>query len=479
MRGSAGSPPRRAAPASGAADDEAATLLRPIPTVARVAWYQPLPAGGSARSWTASWVGAAALLAMCAFAAFVAASIGGGAGEMLPSSPASATTANAANAYNYDGFIPSASSSPSSFSSSSSSSGVSGSGSFAPTPLMSWPAPHVLYPRTAARATAAVVMLHGLGGGAEGWWKGFATAVRAKRAYSRDNLDAVKWVFPNAPSRPITLRHGLAEPAWYDMKTIPKYDVTKMWHDRKGILESAQHVKEVIQQLVREGIAPQRIVVGGFSQGGAIALTTTLHAAGVPLGGCFALSSYLPMAYDMYVGNLEVLPSALEVPFYLAHGTEDAVLPYSFAVKTRQELDTLGAKFVKMDTIEGLGHDLSDEELGLLADFIANVIASHPIEKGVGKREKEVEEVAAGGRGGGGGGGGGGGPSGAKAGAGAGAGASGAGAGASGAGAGKKPPPGAPGWRGKGTAVAGGEKGKGTGEWWKTHPAWRGRGTRR
>ena len=183
------------------------------------------------------------------------------------------------------------------------------------------------------------------------------------------------------------------------MKTIPKYDVTKMWHDRKGILESAQHVKEVIQQLVREGIAPQRIVVGGFSQGGAIALTTTLHAAGVPLGGCFALSSYLPMAYDMYVGNLEVLPSALEVPFYLAHGTEDAVLPYSFAVKTRQELDTLGAKFVKMDTIEGLGHDLSDEELGLLADFIANVIASHPIEKGVGKREKEVEEVAAGGRG--------------------------------------------------------------------------------
>jgi lysophospholipase-2 len=252
-------------------------------------------------------------------------------------------------------------------------------------------------------------MLHGLGGGAEGWWKGFATAVRAKRAYSRDNLDAVKWVFPNAPSRPITLRHGLAEPAWYDMKTIPKYDVTKMWHDRKGILESAQHVKEVIQQLVREGIAPQRIVVGGFSQGGAIALTTTLHAAGVPLGGCFALSSYLPMAYDMYVGNLEVLPSALEVPFYLAHGTDDAVLPYSFAVKTRQELDTLGAKFVKMDTIEGLGHDLSDEELGLLAGFIANVIASHPIEKGVGKREKEVEEVAAGGRGGGGGGGGGGG----------------------------------------------------------------------
>ena len=65
--------------------------------------------------------------------------------------------------------------------------------------------------------------------------EGPATAVRAKRAYSRDNLDAVKWVFPNAPSRPITLRHGLAEPAWYDMKTIPKYDVAEMWHDRKGI----------------------------------------------------------------------------------------------------------------------------------------------------------------------------------------------------------------------------------------------------
>ena len=306
--------------------------------------------------------------------------------------------------------------------------------------------------------------------------------MRAKRAYSRDNLDAVKWVFPNALAPPITLRHGLAEPAWYDMKTIPKYETTKMWHDRKGILESAQHVKEVIQQLVREGIAPQRIVVGGFSQGGAIALTTTLHAAGVPLGGCFALSSYLPMAYDMYVGNLEVLPNALEVPFYLAHGTDDAVLPYSFAVKTRQELDTLGVKFVKMDTIEGLGHDLSDEELGLLADFIANVIASHPIEKGVGKREKEVEEVAAGGReeeeGGGG-------DrtersqsrsrsrsrsrSGAKAGPGPGPGAR----------AGAESLPGAPGVERKGTAVAGGEKGKGTGEWWKTHPAWRGRGTRR
>jgi predicted esterase len=144
-----------------------------------------------------------------------------------------------------------------------------------------------------------------------------------------------------------------------------------MWDDRDNILASAEYIRDIVYRLVREGVPPKRIVLGGFSQGGAVALTCAVHALdGVAVGGVVALSTYLPMHDEYLTGALRVSSTAKDISFFLAHGDADPVLDVSLGKTTEATLWTLGARKLQFHLMPNLGHDRNDAETALVKQFI-------------------------------------------------------------------------------------------------------------
>lgn len=111
--------------------------------------------------------------------------------------------------------------------------------------------------------SASIIFLHGLGDSGSGW------AFLAEEARRQKRLQHVNFVFPNAPTRPVTLNFGMAMPAWYD---IPSLGAIRSNQDEKGIMESVETLKNLIKEQQDKGIPLNRIVIGGFSQGCAVSL---------------------------------------------------------------------------------------------------------------------------------------------------------------------------------------------------------------
>jgi phospholipase/carboxylesterase len=174
---------------------------------------------------------------------------------------------------------------------------------------------------------ACVIWLHGLG--ADG--HDFAALIPQLGIVQEFG---VRVVLPHAPHRPVTINGGMVMPAWYD---IPASDFRRA-EDAVGIHQSQQQIVALIEREVSTGIVAQRIVLAGFSQGGAIALHTGLRYPQA-LGGILALSTYLPLS-----GTLtdEAAPANRTVPILLAHGTADHVVPLALAQHTREILVELG-----------------------------------------------------------------------------------------------------------------------------------------
>lgn len=145
---------------------------------------------------------------------------------------------------------------------------------------------------------------------------------------------AVRYIFPHAPQRPVTINGGYVMRAWYDIAT---QDIGAR-QDAAGIRASQAAIEELIAREVERGIAPQNIFLAGFSQGGAIALHTALRQR-VPLGGVLALSTYLPLADTV---PAEVRAEALRTPVFMAHGRSDTVVPYALGDDSRKMLEELG-----------------------------------------------------------------------------------------------------------------------------------------
>jgi len=177
------------------------------------------------------------------------------------------------------------------------------------------------------RAQAAVIWLHGLG--ADGY--DFEPIVPELRLPAGSR---VRFVFPHAPVRPVTINGGYAMRAWYDITGIgPGYQ-----EDDVGIHDSERHVHRLIEREVARGVATDKIVLAGFSQGGAIALHTGLRYPR-PLAGIMALSTYLPLR-DM-VGD-ERSEANRDVPIFMAHGLFDQVVPHGYGRHSCDVLRYLG-----------------------------------------------------------------------------------------------------------------------------------------
>ena len=178
-----------------------------------------------------------------------------------------------------------------------------------------------------AKPTATVIWLHGLG--ADG--HDFESIV--PELHLPDALP-IRFVFPHAPKRPITINEGMIMRGWYDATDLNgerKIDVN-------GFLESVDQVSGLIRDEVRSGRSSERLILAGFSQGGAIALFTGL-TFDMKLAGIMALSCYLPLGDQLDKKRNEINQ---DIPIMMCHGTMDPMIPMAKAVQTRQELMRLG-----------------------------------------------------------------------------------------------------------------------------------------
>jgi len=208
-------------------------------------------------------------------------------------------------------------------------------------------------------ATASVIWLHGLG--ADGWdFFPITTELGLPASLS------VRFVFPHAPHRPVTLNGGAVMRAWYDIAAL---DMDQRSHDADGIRASDALVRGLVERERARGVAPERVVLAGFSQGGAMAIYSALHAPW-RLAGAIALSAYLLLPDEPVGGRPE---GRAGLPFFLAHGTEDPVVPYPAGVIARDALRAAGHA-VEWKSYP-IPHGVSPQEIADVGDWLARALA--------------------------------------------------------------------------------------------------------
>jgi len=202
-----------------------------------------------------------------------------------------------------------------------------------------------------------VIWLHGLG--ADGY--DFVPVVRELELLK---TPAARYVFPHAPTRAVTINGGYVMRAWYD---ILGNDLVRR-EDEQGIRESQQQVEALIAREVERGTPRSRIVLAGFSQGGAIALQTGLRQR-EPLAALLALSTYLPLAAAF---DAEREDASRSVPIFMAHGRSDPVIPLARATTSRDQLEAAGYS-VEWHEYE-MPHSVCEDEIRAIAAFLGRVL---------------------------------------------------------------------------------------------------------
>ena len=191
--------------------------------------------------------------------------------------------------------------------------------------------PQTVEVSTADNVEGSVVWLHGLG--ADG--HDFEPIVPELRIPDAPGL---RFVFPHAPVQPVTLNGGMAMRAWYDIYSLERNGPV----DEAGITQSMEVLRALVEREIERGIPAEKIVVAGFSQGGAIASQFALQYE-KPLAGLMALSTYMPMGNKIaskVADNDNAQPRSL--PIFMAHGQFDPVLPFEAGKTARDTMLELG-----------------------------------------------------------------------------------------------------------------------------------------
>lgn len=180
---------------------------------------------------------------------------------------------------------------------------------------------------SAKKPDAAIIWLHGLG--ADG--HDFESIVPQLRL--PPSL-AVRFIFPHAPIRPVTINMGYEMRSWYDILSMA--EVREI--NPQQLQESCDQLEVLIEQEMSRGIPSERIIIAGFSQGGAVALTTVLSYE-KPLAGIMALSTYLPLADKVAQDKSS---ANAKIPVFMGHGTQDPVVAHALGESTREQLKGWG-----------------------------------------------------------------------------------------------------------------------------------------
>src|SRR5688572_24143463 len=216
---------------------------------------------------------------------------------------------------------------------------------------------------TAPNPAWTILWLHGLG--ADG--NDFAPIVPE---LVRRDWPALRFVFPHAPVRPVTINNGMRMRAWYDIVHFDfdalHTDAGKNRADAAGVAESVAQVEALIARENERGIPSERIVLVGFSQGGAIALSAGLRRS-VPLAGLAGLSTYLPETPAQAAAALQ--PAATSQPLFMAHGQFDPVVPAAVGLRSSQAMKAMGFQLEWHDY--PMAHQVCAEEIRDLGDWLS------------------------------------------------------------------------------------------------------------
>ena len=210
---------------------------------------------------------------------------------------------------------------------------------------------------TAPAPTASIVWMHGLG--ADG--HDFAPIVP-----ELELPVATRFVFPHAPMRPVTINYGAVMRAWYDVRGVGG----ERREDAEGVSTSAEQIEALIARERARGVAAERIVLAGFSQGGAMALHTGLRHR-ERLAGILALSCFLPLA-DRLAD--EAAPANRDVPIFFAHGRHDDLIPIARARRAHEILTGLGYRVEWHDY--PMPHAVCPEEIADISAWLTKTLAS-------------------------------------------------------------------------------------------------------
>ena len=213
---------------------------------------------------------------------------------------------------------------------------------------------------TGNRPTHTVLWMHGLGADGHDF-------VPVVDELALPSSYRVRFLFPHAPSRTVSINHGMVMPAWYDFDIAEPDAVPN--EDAASLYDSQHAIEALIARETQRGIPSGNIVLAGFSQGGALALQTGLRY-GKKLAGIMALSSYLPLPQTLAA---EAHAANASTPIFMAHGEMDNVIPMMVAAATRRQL--LEAGYAIEWHQYRMAHSVCAEEIADIRTWLKRILA--------------------------------------------------------------------------------------------------------
>ena len=229
------------------------------------------------------------------------------------------------------------------------------------------PNPIYLHSSPQDKPEAIVVFLHGLGDTGEGWSWGF------KQNPIRNSK--IKYIFPTADQMPVTLNAGFRMNSWFDLYGLsPNTE-----EDTEGIKAASRKLTEMVDKELAENphLSEKNVVIGGFSQGGALALYTAFNRfnaeSGNPYGGVIALSTWLPLRDQFLKDEGKALTEMRDTKVFQGHGEADQVVPFQFGQLTSKIIKqtSLSSEF---KSYRGMQHSSCEEEMGDVKNFIDSFV---------------------------------------------------------------------------------------------------------
>lgn len=214
-------------------------------------------------------------------------------------------------------------------------------------------------------AKNAVIFLHGLGDTGEGW--SWFPQVISQTGILKSQAET-NFIFPNAPSIPITVNGGMRMPGWFD---IYEFGNPKAKQDVDGFFKTCDLLKSLIkEQHEKHNIPLSKIVIGGFSQGAAISIAT-LSLLEEKIGGAVALSGFCPVSDAL---KSKIQNANFETPVFQGHGDVDPIVQHSFGEDTSKFYREAGFKDWTFKTYGGVAHSANDEELVDVIKFLSLIL---------------------------------------------------------------------------------------------------------
>ena len=229
------------------------------------------------------------------------------------------------------------------------------------TPDAQPPTLHFIEAATGPEPAWTMIWLHGLGASGDDF-------VPVVRELHRPRWPTLRYLFPHAPVRPVTLNGGMPMRAWYDIVNLGADDLSQR-ADMAGVADSVARVDALIAREQARGIPAERILLAGFSQGGAIALSLALRRK-APLAGIVAFSTYLP---GLDAGMAALVADAATQPVFMAHGSADPVVPMFAGEQSCALLRKAG--FAVDWRTYAMAHHTCPEEIDQLGDWMQALFA--------------------------------------------------------------------------------------------------------